>query len=315
MGRKKRFGSINPKISAFEDTAYFNNVTYLYYYNYLKNLAMNRFEWNNVPDSINIRWAELNLFERGYVLYFNDVILGDLMLPCTIGGGFNVYNIPIQRRAFSASGYNAERTIADSVIVYSNYLHIPDEMAIRMFAYRLYESTRATDVNIKQQKFPYLLLMDDSQRLTYENMLMKYDGNQHVILLNNNFNKDDIQSFPTTAPFVADRLEIETHQILNAALSYLGIENGNVDKKERLVSNEVTANYGLIEASRNVWLNSRQQAADEINAMFGTDITVTFKSDMYTKVNKPDEVYKLQGGVINEPIHDPSPLDSRESNT
>lgn len=287
----------------------------MFYYNWLKNIAINRFKWSGLNSAIDIRWVELNLFERGYVLYFNDPYIGDLMLPCTIGGKLNVNNIPMERRAFASNGYNQVRYIDDSVLMYSNYLRAPDEPVIRMYAYRLYASSRARDVNINQQKFPYLMLMPESKRLSYEQLIMKYDGNQHMILLDKDWKMDEIQMFPTNAPYVADKLTIETRQILNEALSYLGIENGNVDKKERIAENEVTANYGLIEASRSVWLNARQDACREVNEMFGTDIWVEFNSDMYTKLNKPDDLYKLQlgkvkGGIEDESIYNPSPLDS-----
>lgn len=311
MGKRKKHVGITP----FEDTAYLNNATYLFFYNYLKNLALNRFKWINLPANINKRWVELNLFERGYILYFRDEYIGDLMLPCTIGGKLNVYNVPMQRRAFASNGYNQVRNMTDSVLIYSNYLHLPDEQAIRLYAYRIYNAYRARDVNLSQQKFPYLMLMPESKRLSYENLIMKYDGNQHIILLDKNYDTTEIQLFPTQVPYVADKLGIEARQIMNECLSYLGIENGNTDKKERLVENEVTANYGLIEASRNVWLNARQDACEEINAMFGTDIWVEFDSDMYTKVNKPEAIFQLQGGGKDESLYDPTTLDSGNGNT
>lgn len=308
--RRKQIGVTN-----FADTAYLNNTTYMFYYNWLKNIAINRFKWTGLNDAIDVRWVELNLFERGYILYFNDPYIGDLMLPCTIGGKLNVNNIPMERRAFASNGYNQVRYMDDSVLMYSNYLRAPDEPVIRMFAYRLYCSTRARDVNINQQKFPYLMLMPESKRLSYENLIMKYEGNSHLILLDKDWKLDEMQTFPTSVPYVANNLTIETRQILNEALSYLGVENGNVDKKERLQENEVTANYGLIEASRSVWLNARQDACREINEMFGTNISVEFNSNMYTKLNKPDDLYRLQlgkvkGGNEDESIYDASPMDS-----
>ena len=51
------------------------------------------------------------------------------------------------------------------------------------------------------------------------------------------------------------------------------------------MSDEVSANYGHIEAQRNVMLNAREQACEQINRMFGTDISVSFRSNMKTLVN------------------------------
>ena len=69
----------------------------------------------------------------------------------------------------------------------------------------------------------------------------------------------------------------------------MGIDNINQDKKERMVASETLGNLGNVEAQRNVMLNSRRQAVDKINAMFGTNIEVDYKqnikpviSDTYT---------------------------------
>ena len=72
-------------------------------------------------------------------------------------------------------------------------------------------------------------------------------------------------------------------------MTFLGIDNINQDKKERMVASETLGNLGNVEAQRNVMLNSRRQAVDKINAMFGTNIEVDYRqnikpviSDSYT---------------------------------
>ena len=72
-------------------------------------------------------------------------------------------------------------------------------------------------------------------------------------------------------------------------MTFLGIDNINQDKKERMVASETLGNLGNVEAQRNVMLNSRRQAVDKINAMFGTNIEVDYRqnikpviSDTYT---------------------------------
>ena len=102
-----------------------NNLSFLKWYYRLKNLALNAYEWKNLPDSVDERFLELTLFSKGYALYFNDEIMGNLALTCTIGGELNVYNIPKFRQAFATNGYNMSLTDQDSVLIYNNYLHLP----------------------------------------------------------------------------------------------------------------------------------------------------------------------------------------------
>lgn len=284
-------------------SAELNNKTYIDYYNRLMELALNVFEWENLPPSVDERFLELTLYEMGYCLYFNDEIIGNLALTCTIGGKLDVYRIPVLRRAYAVNGYNKMCSTKDSVLIFNNYLHTPTQLTIELFARRLYEIERAIDVNVKAQKTPTLILSSEQQRLTMQNLYMQYDGNEPFIFGDKNMDIEGIKSLKTDAPFVADKLENLKHQIWNEALTFCGIENSNQDKKERLVSDEVGSNYGNVEAQRNVMLNARKQAVKKINAMFGTNIDVHFRSNLQTMVNIENvsrETLKESEGEENE---------------
>lgn len=275
MGRKKnRWPS-----------AQINNQTYIDYYQRLMEFAINMFEWRNLPPTVDERFLELTLYEKGYCLYFNDEVVGNLALTCTIGGMLDVYRIPTERRAFAVNGYNKICTSQDSVLIFNNYLHTPTILTIELFARRLYEIERTIDVNVKAQKTPTLVLASEQQRLTMKNLYMQYEGNEPFIFGDKDMEFDGIKCLKTDAPYVADKLQVLKHQIWNEALTFCGIENSNQDKKERLVADEVGSNYGNIEAQRNVMLNARRQAADKINRMFGTNIEVGFRSSLNTMVN------------------------------
>lgn len=267
-------------------SAEINNKTYIDYYNRLMELALNVFEWKNLPPTVDERFLEMSLYEHGFCVYFNDDIVGNLALTCTIGSQLDVYRIPIMRRAYAQNGYNKLLSSKDSVLIFNNYLHTPTALTIELFARRLYEIERTIDVNIKAQKTPTLILSSEQQRLTMQNLYMQYDGNEPFIYGDKNMDIDGIKSLKTDAPFIADKLQIIKHQIWNEALTFCGIENSNGDKKERLVSDEVGGNYGNIEAQRNVMLNARRQACKKINAMFGTNIEVGFRSNLVTMVNQ-----------------------------
>ena len=301
MGRKKnRWPS-----------AQINNQTYIDYYQRLMEFAINMFEWRNLPPTVDERFLELTLYEKGYCLYFNDEVVGNLALTCTIGGMLDVYRIPTERRAFAVNGYNKICTSQDSVLIFNNYLHTPTILTIELFARRLYEIERTIDVNVKAQKTPTLVLASEQQRLTMKNLYMQYDGNEPFIFGDKDMEFDGIKCLKTDAPYVADKLQVLKHQIWNEALTFCGIENSNQDKKERLVADEVGSNYGNIEAQRNVMLNARRQAADKINRMFGTNIEVGFRSSLNTMVNSENvsrETIKEVGE--DESLYNASQMDS-----
>lgn len=294
------------KRSAFDESAKLNNRTYVDYTNRLKELAINVFQWENLPPSVDERFIELTLYELGYLVYFNDELLGNLALTCTIGGQLDVYRIPKFRQAYATNGYNRRLTNTDSVLIFNNYLHTPSHLTIELYAKRLYEIERAIDVNVKGQKTPRLIMCEESQLLTMKNVYMKYDGNQPVIYGDKNLGIDSIKGIDTTTPYVADKLMALKHQVWREALTFCGVESANQDKRERLVADEVSGNYGEVEAQRNIMLNARRQAVDKINAMFGTNINVRFRSDVKTTVNEPN----VGEEENNEPVHNGSEMDS-----
>ena len=286
---KKHYSNIygyNQQLDGWS-SAWKNNVTYLHYYYLLKELAINMYKWEGLPDTIDERFLELTLFENGYGVYFDDDVIGNLFLQCTIGGQLNLYRIPINRMAYSVgnNSYHKYLTEKDSVIVFNNYLHTTTHISIDMFAQKLYNISRTIDVNINAQKTPILITCDDKQKITFKNAYQQYEGNEPFIFGYKGFDKEAFQVLQTDAPFVADKLSIEKNRIWNEAMLFLGINNNNMDKKERQISDEVNSNLEQITMSRMVGLNSRKQGADQINRMFGTNITVEYNEElnkMYT---------------------------------
>ena len=291
------------KKNSFEDSKDLNIRVYQDYLNRLTEICLNLFKWKNLPPSIDKRFLELCLFQEGYILYFNDEIMGNIVLQCTFGGKLDIYRNPIRRNAYSPANYYRTLFDSNSVIIYNNYLRTPSFNTVELFARRLYECERAEDVNIKNQKTPRIITSTEQQRLTMLNLFKEYSGNVPFIYGDKNLDLDGIQSIDISAPFVADKINVHKHNIMNEFLTWCGIENANADKKERLVANEVGANSGAVEMGRNTMLNARKDACKQINEMFKTNIDVEFNSDLATMLNTPayflgDVMRKNGGGSI-----------------
>lgn len=262
------------------EAMWLNNVTFMDYYYRIEEIAINMFEWANLPDSVDERFIELILCEYGYGVYFDDPVLGNLFLTCMTMEPLDVYRYPTKRRAYSVNDYQKELTDKDSVLVYNNYLHTNTLTTIILYARRLADIERSIEVNIRAQKTPVLVTCEEAQQLTMKNAYKDYDGNMPVIFANTGIvDPRSIQSIQTQAPFVADKLMIIKRQIWNEMLTFFGVENGNSEKKERLITDEVMSNLGSVQAQRYIMLNSRRKAADQINKMFGTNIEVNFRQD------------------------------------
>lgn len=257
-----------------------NQRTYLQYVNRLTELSISMFDWKNLPNTIDARFLELSLFNDGMAVFFKDEVMGYLGLQVMIGGTLDVYRIPITRTAFAQNGYQMKLDQSNSVIIFNNMLHTNSILDVQEMSKRLYEIQRTIDVNVIQQKTPKIITCTENQRLVMKNLYAQYMGNEPFIFGDKNLDLSGIKTFDTTSPYVADKLYDLKTQYWNEALTYLGISNVNTVKKERMITDEVQRNLGGTIASRYSRLFMRQQACEQINKMFGLNISVDYREDM-----------------------------------
>ena len=183
---------------------------------------------------------------------------------------------------------------------------------MELFALRLYEAEQTAMVNIKAQKTPILLLMDEKQRLTMENIYSQYDGNKPVIFGDkNSLGENVIKAINTQAPFIADKIIDYKKEIWNEALTFLGINNIMVDKKERLITDEANSNNELINLNLQSYLAPRQEACRQFNEKFGftgtdKEISVRVRSDLHNIIKNAQSIvqdFKEQENIENIDIN------------
>ena len=284
-----------------------NQRTYLQYVNRLTELSISMFDWQNLPNTIDARFLELALFNDGMAVFFKDEVMGYLGLQVMIGGTLDVYRIPITRTAFAQNGYQMKLDQSNSVIIFNNMLHTNSILDVQEMSKRLYEIQRTIDINVIQQKTPKIITCTENQRLVMKNLYAQYMGNEPFIFGDKNLDLSGIKTFDTTSPYVADKLYDLKTQYWNEALTYLGISNVNTVKKERMITDEVQRNLGGTIASRYSRLFMRQQACEQINKMFGLNISVDYREDMQVldtydanKANLSNEIDIGKGGGNNE---------------
>ena len=259
------------KSSLFDNKRTWNNYTYR-----LFEMAMSRGYWSNMPKTIDLRYLEQTLITQGACVFFKDDVLGYLCLPVVLNGKLDVYGNPYDFMAISDTGYNKKLDVNSGVIIYNNYLRMPNITEIRYYADRLYEYDRIIDVNVKAQKTPVLIKCDKNEMLSMENVYQKYEGNQPVIYGKKSLNDDNITVLKTDAPYVADNVYALKRNIWNEALTQLGIPNTDTTKRERMIKDEVISSQGAVIATRNSPEKMRQLACDKINEMFGLNIWYQF---------------------------------------
>lgn len=265
-----------------------NNLTYIDYLNRLKLIATSLFTWKNLNDNAGFgasRFLEQVLYENGRACFVKDKEKGYLALKVNPSDKLNVYNLPEKVLAWSL-GYNKEYLFDDIIYIMNNELEIPTSNTINLFAYRLYETERTIDTNLIAQKTPVLIEGDTKTILTLKNVYMQYSGNTPFIFGNKQFDiSNKLNVLKTDAPYLIDKLEDHKHEIWNEALTFLGINNANTDKKERLITSEVESNDDLINYYLNCFYKTRKDACDRINKKYDLNIEISLNKDVLDLLN------------------------------
>ena len=255
-----------------------NNLTFSYYYYKLMLIARSLFKWNDLPNNMDERWIEKYLFNSGKCIFYNDPDMGYMVAGLAQQGGINCYGDPTTVYPVAENYvYRGEQLINNEncYIIRNNDLMLPEFPIVRQYAFKLTNIDRAIDVNIEAQKTPTIVRCSDKQRLSLKNAINQRRDNEPVIWTADNSNITDlISTLELNPPMVFKDLQIQKHMILNEVFTDFGINNANMDKKERMVANEVEANNEQVKASEDVMLKVREEACKQINRIFGTNISV-----------------------------------------
>lgn len=265
-------------------SSFLNDLNYLMIYDRFMNIALNTFLWEGLPPGVESKYFERPLYDRGQALFFQDPTLGYMVLNCLPDGKVNEYNEPVKFRATGFS-YNKPYNIDNSVRILNKPTATNTKDHLMLYAQRIMEIERTMDVNVKSIKTPYIIACDEKDLLTFKNIFRQIDGNMPAVYADKNLNLNSLQVLETKAEFLCDRLADYRHDVTNEVLTYLGVNNANTDKRERLITDEVDANTDYIQENVSLQLKCRKDAAEKINEMFGLNITVKLNKEM----EKPEQ--------------------------
>lgn len=251
-----------------------NDRTFSDWFYRLMLIARSVFEWENLPKHMNEKWIERYLFSEGKCVFFEDPTKGLMIAKLSNEGEYNYYDEPTQVRPYG-NHYTGDTLIngVNCVIIQNNDECIPTSPTIQLYALKLANIDRTIDVNINDMKMPIIIKCSEKQRTTLKHVISQRNENEPVIWGDNTLDIDTTV-LKTDAPLVFKDLELQKHMVLNEVYTFLGINNANQDKKERLVDDEVQANNEQVEAAFNMMLKAREDACKRINDMFGLNIKV-----------------------------------------
>lgn len=272
------------------------------YIRLLTDLAASRFKWSNMPDEIDLRFLELTLFYQAMSVFYHDGRYDKYMaLRANINGyldyqnnptGFNVIGNNFNSISVSAvrdtkfyqeteDGKNKiPQTIGMGIPIWANKQRIPDIDIVLIYARKLANLDRTVEINSNNARMPKVVVTNEAMNLTMANISRQIEEGQNNIKVRGNVDLNDIKALDMGVdPLTILNIDIVRDRQWNKCMTLLGIQSSNQDKKERLVSDEVTANGDQTSMMRFVNLNERRVAAEKINKKYGLKIEVEYYTD------------------------------------
>lgn len=261
-----------------------NDLTFKIHFDKNRLICLNEHEWTGLPEGIEARHIERWLFSNGFCCFFKRKQGSFMVLECSSDGRQNVYGDPTGYR-ITGVNYQTTRRAEECVIIKNNLLALPTEPFIMHYVNKITEAERTMDVNIKACKTPVIFACDDKDLLSFKRMFQQVDGNTPALFVDRGLNLDSIQAFLTGVKFMGNELMDYKRSVESDLLTFLGQDNTPVDKKERLITDEAEANNQLIQSFADLQLEARKKACEEINAMFGLNISVKRREPVETPVD------------------------------
>lgn len=273
-----------------------NYKTYDMYRRQLLTLAENVFQFENMPEFIDIAYLNKQLLRKGSIAFFEDEVMGVLALPYQNTSTLDVYGRPKNIQVMSQNGYTKHLKFGEFVIMYDNNGRYPLWLDILQYSERMALCMRTIDINISQQKTPRFWKTTTEKEKSIRDLINNVDSFENLVLTYANIELDDTTMVLEPSPYVADKILLDKDKIYNEFLRLIGISNLSYQKKERNIKDEIQAMQGGTIASRFSRYEPRKKAVDLINEKFNLDIKVKYYDGVpnsieeFIEENNNDEV-------------------------
>lgn len=253
-------------------------------------LSCNRFEWVNLPDGIDQRFLELELFSQGQAVFLQHKSLDKFMVLRGGAQGFLDYQDQPTSVVYSGnqmlSGLadiaepDSEDNTGKALVIYPNYTRIPDIETVYLYALKLAQIDMTIEINSLSARLTKIVKTSENKKLSHMNVQRKVMDGEPIVWVGEGFNNEDISVLDLGVnPDTIVSMQSVRAKLWNEAMTLLGINNANQDKKERMVADEVGANDDQINVHRAIALNMRRKFCEQANDAWGLNISVHFASD------------------------------------
>ena len=256
------------------------NTSAAYYRQKLLRLIIQRFKWENLPDNWEYDYFIEHLFLDGFI-GITDTSMGILALKCGLTG-IGVFEQPTEMIFANPVLGNFRRTIGvDGEYIKLQYNFQGVGWIIDRYATLLAMCDSGIAVNLLNTKMTYVFgATNKTQAETFKALYDDITQGKPAVFTstgNTGMIKEQMFTMPAKENFIADNVQLLKRKIVNEFLTDIGINNTNLDKRERLTDDEVNANNDEVLANIAHWYDNIIDGIARTNKMFGLDLNCTIR--------------------------------------
>lgn len=261
----------------------------------LLTIVCSMFDTQGVPDSVNLSFMELFAHNSGLYAYAKCPDGEERVLPCSLSGELDAYGMAKNAVIYQLNGevFNRTRGV-DCVVGFNTPTMLPD-LDTYLTAQQLSEILNSARFNVfysKNVKIPVVRdakdkeLVDTALNNMRTGKLTTIAVKRDEILkyLDEN-NADAIETLELTNPETSHNLQYLSKyydDLLSRYLTFNGLSINFSGKMAQMSTAEVTGYHDFSSVMPNTMLKARQEFWNEVNKIFGHEITVDF-SDAWKK--------------------------------
>ena len=185
----------------------------------------------------------------------------------------------------------------DVVIGWGHTSHASVRSLAMYYISKIVEVEKTISVNLFAHKLPRLVICSPEDRDRVEDLMDKIEAGEKKLFLE----AEDWQAIKNVLDsgaggYIIDKLYLYKQNLENELLTFLGINNVAINKKERLITDEAESNDQLINDSNDCFFNSLVNFCEEIKDVLGYDIEVISQ----TKEDEEEQEQEQQDEEDNE---------------
>ena len=178
----------------------------------------------------------------------------------------------------------------DCVIGWAHTSHASVWSLVRYYIDKIADVEKTIETNLFVHKLPRLVICSPEDKQRVDDIMEAIENGEHKIFLDSTDYaaiKNVLES--GQGSYIIDKLYAYKQSLENELLTFLGINNVALEKKERLITDEANSNNQLINDSSDCFLDSLKAFCEEISDVLGYTISVEANSSPDSNMEMEDD--------------------------